>query len=79
LAFAKAHRHPELPDKMIWQVFEEGRSKLVPVPGRFDGFHATQASVSKCLVRFDRAVGRPLSRFTPTPTGCVRLLLTEAI
>ena len=69
VAFAKAHKHPELPDKTIWQVFEEERPKLVPVPGRFDGFHATLASVSKtCLVRFDtnkysvpsRAVGRPV-------------------
>src|SRR5207253_548303 len=41
----------------------------VPIRGPFDGFHATQASVSKtCLVRFDnnkysvssRAVGRPI-------------------
>jgi len=69
VTYAKAHKHPELPDKTIWEVFEEERPKLVPVPGRFDGFHATQASVSKtCLVRFDtnkysvpsRAVGRPV-------------------
>jgi transposase len=69
VAFAKAHKHPELADKTIWEVFEEERPKLIPVPGRFDGFHATQASVSKtCLVRFDtnkysvpsRAVGRPV-------------------
>ena len=41
----------------------------MPITGQFDGFHATQASVSKtCLVRFDnnkysvgaRAVGRPV-------------------
>jgi hypothetical protein len=41
----------------------------VQITGPFDGFHATQASVSKtCLVRFDnnkysvasRAVGRPV-------------------
>jgi hypothetical protein len=41
----------------------------VPIRGPFDGFHATQAAVSKtCLVRFDnnkysvvsRAVGRPV-------------------
>jgi hypothetical protein len=41
----------------------------VPISSRFDGFRATQASVSKtCLVRFDsnkysvaaRAVGRPV-------------------
>jgi transposase len=69
VAHAKAHPHPERPDATVWQVFEEERPKLVPVPGRFDGFHATPASVSKtCLVRFDnnkysvaaRAVGRPV-------------------
>jgi hypothetical protein len=35
-------------------VFEAERPKLVPYAGRFDGFHAVPASVSKaCLVRFD--------------------------
>jgi len=69
VAYAKANRHPELTDQTIWQVFEAERAKLVPISGRFDGFRATQASVSKtCLVRFDnnkysvaaRAVGRPV-------------------
>jgi transposase len=69
IAYAKAHKHPELTDRTIWQAFEAERSKLVPISGPFDGFHATQASVSKtCLVRFDnnkysvaaRAVGRPV-------------------
>jgi transposase len=69
VAYAKVHKHPELADKTVWQVFEEERPKLVPVPGRFDGFQATPASVSKtCLVRFDTnkysvaasAVGRPV-------------------
>ena len=69
VAYAKAHKHPEIADKTVWQVFEEERPKLVPVPGRFDGFHAAPASVSKtCLVRFDNnkysvaasAVGRPV-------------------
>ena len=50
-------------------MFEEERPKLVPYRGRFDGFHAVPASVSKtCLVRFDNnkysvnagAVGRPV-------------------
>jgi hypothetical protein len=54
---------------MIWEVFEEERPKLVPSRGRFDGFHAAPASVSKtCLARFDNnkhavsasAVGRPV-------------------
>ena len=69
IAYAKAHKHPELTDCTIWQAFEAERPKLVPITGPFDGFHATQASVSKtCLVRFDnnkysvaaRAVGRPV-------------------
>ena len=69
IAYAKAHKHPELAEQTIWQVFEAERSQLVPIAGRFDGFHATTAAVSKtCLVRFDsnkysvasRAVGRPV-------------------
>jgi transposase len=69
IAYAKAHRHPEYTDRSVWSVFEAERSKLVPYAGRFDGFHALPASVSKtCLVRFDnnkysvmaKAVGRPV-------------------
>jgi hypothetical protein len=69
IAYAKAHRHPELRDHTIWSVFEEERSQLVSYRGPFDGFHAVPASVSKtCLVRFDSnkysvmstAVGRPV-------------------
>jgi transposase len=59
IAYAKAHRHPELTDQTIWQVFEAERPKLVAYAGRFDG---------TCLVRFDNnkysvaasAVGRPV-------------------
>jgi transposase len=69
IAYTKAHKHPEFTDKTIWAVFEAERPKLVPYAGRFDGFHAVPASVSKtCLVRFDNnkysvaasAVGRPV-------------------
>ena len=69
IAYAKAHPHPERPDQTVWEVFEEERPNLVPYRGRFDGFHALPASVSKtCLVRFDNnrysvnasAVGRPV-------------------
>src|ERR1700741_2081370 len=69
ISYAKAHRHPELTEQTIWEVFEAERPKLVPYAGRFDGFHAMPASVSKtCLVRFDNnkysvaasAVGRPV-------------------
>src|SRR4051812_40076066 len=45
---------PRLTEQTVWQVFEVERPKLVPYAGRFDGFHAVPASVSKtCLVRFD--------------------------
>ena len=69
LAYAKAHRHPEFRERTVFEVFEEERPSLVPYAGRFDGFHAVPASVSKtCLVRFDNnkysvaasAVGRPV-------------------
>jgi len=69
VAYARAQRHPEIADRTIWEMFEAERPALVPYAGRFDGFHAVPASVSKtCLVRFDnnrysvlsRAVGRPV-------------------
>jgi Mu transposase-like protein len=69
IAYAKAHKDPELTDCTIWQAFEGERPDLVPISGPFDGFHAIQVSVSKtCLARFDnnkysvssRAVGRPV-------------------
>jgi transposase len=69
IAYAKAHRHPEEREWTVWQAFEAERPSLVPYAGRFDGFHAVPASVSKtCLVRFDNnkysvaasAIGRPV-------------------
>src|SRR5260221_181621 len=69
IAYAKAHRHPELRDRTVWEAFEAERPSLIRYAGRFDGFHAVPASVSKtCLVRFDNnkysvmasAVGRPV-------------------
>jgi hypothetical protein len=69
VAYAKANHHPEFKDRTVWQVFEAERTNLIAVPGRFDGFHAVTAAVSKtCLVSFDRnkysvsslAVGRPV-------------------
>src|SRR5260370_580082 len=47
VAYAKAHKHPQLTDRTIWQAFEAERRQLVPITGPFDGFHADQASVSK--------------------------------
>lgn len=69
IAYAKAHPHPEQPDRSVWQTFEAERAALVPYAGRFDGFHAVLAAVSStCLVRFDNnrysvaasAIGRPV-------------------
>ena len=69
VTYAKAHPHPEIADKTVWEVFEEERPKLVGVRAPFDGFHEVTASVSKtCLVRFDNnkysvnasAVGAPV-------------------
>ncbi len=69
IAYAKGHPHPEFKERTVWQAFEAERPFLVPYVGRFDGFHAVPAAVSKtCLVRFDNnrysvaagAVGRPV-------------------
>jgi hypothetical protein len=69
VAYAKAHKHPELTDHTIWQAFEAERPRFVPIYRGIRRFHARQASVSTtCLVRFDnnkysaasRAVGRPV-------------------
>jgi transposase len=69
VAYAKARPHPEIAQATVWEAFEAERPCLVPYAGRFDGFHAVPASVSKtCLVRFDSnkysvkatAVGRPV-------------------
>ena len=69
VTYAKAQPHPECRDSPVWDVFEAERPRLVPYVGRFDGFHAKAASVSKtCLVQFDKnkysvmsqAVGRPV-------------------
>jgi Transposase and inactivated derivatives len=69
LEHASAHRHPELRDRTIADVFEDEKPALMRMPSiPFDGFHSVTASVSKTLlVRFDynkysvaaRALGRP--------------------
>src|SRR6185369_1853540 len=67
--FTPRLRFKNLDEQTVWEVFEAERPKLVPYAGRFDGFHAVPASVSKTyLVRFDNnkysvaasAVGRPV-------------------
>jgi hypothetical protein len=66
---------------MIFEVFEAERPKLVPYAGRFDGFHAVPASVSKtCLVRSDRRCRKchgamVLIADTPAINGAAGLLV----
>ncbi len=76
IKYARAHRHPELRDRTIWEHFEDERPSLVPYAGKFDGFHAVPASVSKaCLVRFDNnrySGGRWKSAPMPIGLNCAR-------
>ena len=67
--YARSQPHPERRDRPVWEMFEQERSSLVPYAGRFDGFNARTAAVSKtCLVHYDKnrysvmaqAVGRPV-------------------
>src|SRR5712672_4329665 len=36
VAYAKAHKHPELADRTIWQAFEAERPQLVQITGPFE-------------------------------------------
>ncbi len=67
--YAQRHPHPEQRDSPVWEMFEQERPSLVPYAGRFDGFNARTAAVSRtCLVMYDKnkysvmaqAVGRPV-------------------
>mgnify|MGYP001815031239 FL=1 len=51
----KKRKHPEDRSRIIWDVFEEERSKLIPVNSAFQGYSETECRVSStCLVRYDR-------------------------
>jgi transposase len=69
VAFAKSQRHPDEPERTVFELFEAERASLIPYRRPFDGRRTQIATVSKtCLVRFDhnrysvlaRAVGRPV-------------------
>ena len=81
IAYAKAHPHPERPEHTIWEMFEEERPKLVAYRGRFDGFHALPASVSKtCLVRFDNnKYSGQRRRHRPAGENSVRLFIRQQV
>src|SRR3546814_14167017 len=63
LDHARAHRHPELRERTVADVFEDEKASLMRLPTTaFNGFHAVTATVSKTLlVRFrseERRVGK---------------------
>ena len=75
IAYAKAHPHPERPEQTVWDVFEEERPKLVAYRGRFDGFHALPALVSKtCLgaLRQQQILGERQCRWPACRDPCLR-------
>ena len=43
IAYAKAHKHPEQTDQMVWQMFKAERPHLVGYAGPFDGLHSVPA------------------------------------
>jgi transposase len=52
---AKSSKHPTMPEKTVWEAFEEERPDLMPVPRPFDGYAENPARVSTtALVTFDR-------------------------
>jgi len=63
VAWAKAQPHPEVRDRTIWDMFEAERASLVPYAGRFDGFHAVPATVSKTCSLW--GAGTPQPRMGP--------------
>jgi transposase len=55
IAWAKTHKHPSMPDRTVWEVFEEERPYLMRLPPPFDGYAERPARVTpSSLVTFDR-------------------------
>jgi len=44
IAYAKAHRHLELSEQTIWEMFEAERPKLAPYAGQFDLAHSRNST-----------------------------------
>ena len=52
--WAKTHRHPEIKDQTVWQVYEKEQPYLLKLPQSFDGYAERPARVSpSSLVSFD--------------------------
>jgi hypothetical protein len=55
VTWAKTQKHPTVPDRSIWEVYEAERPYLTGLPPRFDGYAERPARVSpSSLVTFDR-------------------------
>lgn len=55
IASARTSPHPDFPDRTVWEVFQDERPRLAPMPAPFDGYREkTVAASSTCLIRFDR-------------------------
>jgi hypothetical protein len=86
VAYAKAHKHPEIAERTIWQAFEAERARLVPIAngatGRFDGSTPSLPPSPRpawfvsttTSTRWRRApsAGRSRSRPTPIASSSVR-------
>jgi len=54
IQWSKTHAHPSQPDRTVWQVYEQEKSFLLPLPEAFDGYAERPARVSTAgLVSFD--------------------------
>src|SRR5438445_1272725 len=75
VAYAKAHKHPELADRTIWQAFEAERPQLVQITGPSTGStrrkHRSRRLAScgsaTTSIRSPRALWAGRSRSRPTP------------
>jgi hypothetical protein len=55
----RRRRIQKVRDRTIWEMFEAERPSLVPYAGRFDGFHAIPATVSKTCTLWGAGSPRP--------------------
>jgi transposase len=54
-SWAQGARHPEQPERTVWEVFEAERSALRAAPVPFDGYREMETTASRtCLVRHER-------------------------
>lgn len=55
ISICKKRKHPEDKNRIVWDVFEEEGSSLIPVTSMFQGYSETECRVSSTsLIRYDR-------------------------